>query len=68
MLPTLHNITHDKHIVLFEEPINTQSINVYLPNETIVGLSFSLDSKLKKDVLAERLGRIRAEHVFFLWG
>ena len=25
-------------------------------------------SKLKKDVLAERLGRIRAEHVFFLWG
>jgi hypothetical protein len=29
--------------------INTQSLNFYFPNETIVGFSFSLDSKLKKD-------------------
>jgi hypothetical protein len=29
--------------------INKQSINVYLPNESKLGLSFSFDSKLKKD-------------------
>jgi len=29
--------------------INKQSINVYLPNESRLGLSFSFDSKLKKD-------------------